>query len=81
MDEDRVFAISCGVGALVGLSYGFMTAGIGGAIVGAIVGAIAGLMIPGLLMLLLQIGFWAAVIAAGVGFIWLVGQLWNVGKP
>ena len=79
--EGRIFAFCAAGGALIGLFFGFMSAGIGGAIVGAIVGGLLGLLVPGLIRVGVIAAFWVAAIALGIGFIMLISNLWGVGRP
>ncbi len=81
-----IYKVAAVVGGFVGLLWGFVEAGIGGAIVGAPLGAAAGafflvvlarLVLPGLAIVGTLLFFGA--IAYGV--LWVIGALWGVGKP
>lgn len=91
---DMVFKIAVlvglGLGSVVGVIFGFAGHGFGGAIVGSLVGAVGGAVVGWVVVAVIgsvvyfiwNEGVYLAYIIVGlaavVGFVWLIAQLWDV---
>ncbi len=85
--EDRTVMIGALIGAPVGAIYGLFQHGIGGAIVGLIAGAFVGGFVLFMICseefkewVFMALNFVGAIVFLA-GLVWVIQNLWNVGKP
>ena len=85
-NEDILFYTCSGIGALIGICFGFLQHGLGGAFIGAIGGAVAGwgaafvigVFIEHIFPLLILLIIIVVIIALFGG---LINITWDLGKP